>query len=503
VINVLEYLEATAARLPDKTAFIGEDATYTFARLKQTAQAVGSFIAAQGMRNAPVAILMPKGAHTVAAFLGVTYSGNYYVPLDVEAPALRIKSILETVRPKLIICVAATESLVQAENNILFEHIAQTSVNQPLLDNVHAASIDADPLYVVFTSGSTGTPKGVMANHRAVINYVDAMSAALGFNEESVFGVQVPLYVDACLKEIFSALKYGARAYLIPRQMFMFPVKLIEYINQNNINTLCWVSSALAMVSGLGVLDKHVPLPVRTVAYASEVFPPKQLNRWRDALPSARFFQLYGPTETTGVAMSYEITRRFDDDEAIPIGRPFKNYGIVLLTDDNQAPEPGEPGEINIRGAGLSMGYLNDPERTRQSFVQNPLSAFPDLMYKTGDMGYVNADGNYMFIARRDHQIKHMGHRIELLEIEWAVNQIEGIHMACAVFDEAASRIALYYTAEGSVTVSGILTHCKAALPRYMVPHACIREETLPLTPNGKIDRVKLTEKFKETHKKR
>jgi non-ribosomal peptide synthetase component F len=350
---------------------------------------------------------------------------------------------------------------------------------------------------VVFTSGSTGTPKGVVATHRSVIDYIENLSEVMGFNEDTVFGNQVPLYVDACLKEIYPTLKCGASAYLIPPSLLMFPVKLVEYIVTHKINTVCWVVSAFTLVSGLGALGKNIPHTLHTVAFGSEVFPLKQFNQWRAALPEARFVHLYGPTEATGMSAYYEVDRTFKDGESIPIGKPFKNTDIFLLTDDSRSPANGEPGEICIRGAGLCPGYYKDPEKTRASFIQNPLSDFPDIIYKTGDIGRYNESRELVFISRRDHQIKHMGHRIELAEIEWAASRCEGVGMVCAVFDGVKSRIVLYYTAEPEITSGDVAAYCKEALPRYMLPYAVIPLEAMPLTPNGKIDRVGLLERYR------
>lgn len=499
-INVLEYLEKTVTRVPGKAAFVGESGIFTFAEVYQQARSVGSFLNARTLHKEPVAVFMDKHPAMITAFLGVVYAGCYYVPLDAEMPAFRIRLILDSLHPKVIICDDKTKNIINdmgyANLSFLFDDICHTAVNEEALTEVRTNAVDVDPLYVVFTSGSTGIPKGVIASHRSVIDYIENLTEVMRFNGDTVFGNQTPLYVDACLKEIYPTLKCGATTYLIPKPLFMFPVKLIEYLNENKINTICWVVSALTIVSGFGAFDKMLPDSLHTVAFGSEVFPVKQFNRWRKALPGARFIHLYGPTEATGMSAYYEADWDFEPDEIIPIGKPFRNTEILLLTDANQIPADGEPGEICIRGAGLSLGYFADPEKTRASFVQNPLSVFPDIIYKTGDLGRRNERGELLFISRRDHQIKHMGHRIELAEIEWAVARINGVGMACVVFDEAASRIVLYYAAE-AITPVEMTAQLKESLPRYMLPYTCIQMDKLPLTPNGKVDRVGLLALYK------
>ena len=499
IINILEYLEATAARTPENPAFIGEDVSFSFRDVYEQARSIGSYLCNQGIYKAPVAVFMDKHPAMITAFLGVVYAGNYYIPLDNEMSAYRIQLILETAAPSVVICNTGMKgALAEIGYNglvCLYEDICHTAVSEASLISIRECAIDTDPLYIVFTSGSTGTPKGVIASHRAVIDYIENLTEVMDFTSDTVFGNQVPLYVDACLKEIYPTLKCGAVTHLIPKPLFMFPVRLIEYLNDNGINTLCWVVSALAMISAFGALDTAKPETLKLIAFGSEKFPIKQFNRWRQALPNARFVHLYGPTEATGMSAYYEANRCFEPDEAIPIGKPFKNTEIILLTDEGTPPPPGEPGEICIRGAGLSLGYFNDPEKTRRAFVQNPLSAFPDLIYKTGDIGYVNPCGELVFVSRIDHQIKHMGHRIELAEIEGAVTRMEGIPMACAVFDEPTSRIILYYL--GDVTAAEVKTHCRKWMPRYMIPHACIPLKEMPMTTNGKIDRVGLLNQYR------
>ena len=180
---------------------------------------------------------------------------------------------------------------------MLHEELAKKREDKEKLDKVRRTALDTDPLYVLFTSGSTGMPKGVVGHHRGVIDYIDQLSAVLDFDEESVFGNQAPLYFDACMKDIYPTLKFGATTWLIPHELFLFPVRLVEYLNVHKINTICWVVSALTMISAFGTFKEVVPEYLRTVAFGSEVFPIRQFNLWKRTLPQVRFTNLYGPTE--------------------------------------------------------------------------------------------------------------------------------------------------------------------------------------------------------------
>lgn len=501
--HVLDYLDSTVKRVPDKIAFANETDALTFQDVYDQNRAVASFLMEKGLYKEPVVVFMNKHPKTITAFFGVINSGNFYVPIDEEMPRIRIDLILDNLKPRAIICDAQTVEIAKDfkfEGELyLYDELIQTPVNAAGLETVRAKAIDTDPIYVVFTSGSTGIPKGVVACHRSVLDYIEQLSETLEFNEDTVFGNQTPLYFDACLKELYPTLKFGATTYLVPKSLFMFPIKLVEFLNEHKINTICWVVSALTMISAFGAFKKVVPQYLHTIAFGSEVFPIKQFRIWRETLPNAKFTNLYGPTEGTGMCCYYKVNRDFELDEVIPVGRPFKNTEIILLDENNKRAAEGEPGEICIRGTSLTMGYYNNPEKTSEVFVQNPLNtAYPELIYRTGDIGKYNEYGELVFVSRKDYQIKHMGHRIELGEIEVNVNMLEEIKLSGCIYDNEKSKIVLYYV--GDLEIGELTKILKEKLPRYMIPNYVEKLEEMPLTPNGKINRVFLKEKYKKEH---
>ncbi|NLO36933.1 MAG: amino acid adenylation domain-containing protein [Clostridiaceae bacterium] len=502
--HLLEYLEDTVRRVPEKIAYSNGQDDMTFAQVYRESRAIGSFLQARDLRCQPVVVFMNKHPRAITAFLGVLYAGAAYVPIDEEMPRIRIRLILDTLQPRALICdsqtARAVASLEYTGAVFGYEQICQTPETPAALAAIRDAHIDTDPAYVVFTSGATGVPKGVVACHRSVIDYIEAFSEVLRLDESTVFGMQVPLYFDACLKEVFPTLKFGATTYIIPRNLFMFPVKLVAFLNTHQVNTLCWVVSALTMISAFGTLDTVVPHTLRLIAFGSEVMPVKQLRSWRKALPDARFINLYGPTEATGMSCYFDVDRDFADDEPIPIGRPFRNTGILLLGPDNRLARPGETGEICIRGTALTMGYYKAFDKTAEVFVQNPLNdAYPELIYRTGDLARLNERGELVFVSRKDYQIKHMGHRIELGEIEAGANALEAVRMAGCIYDAEDGKIVLFYA--GDLEPGALLAALRDRLPRYMLPNQVEPLDRLPLTSNAKIDRVTL--KQMHEHKKK
>ncbi len=500
--NILQYLEQTAPRVPQKIAYSDGKYDMTFAQLLDSSRRIGTALRTRGYRREPIAILMKKHPFEVAAFYGTVYAGCYYVPLDPDMPPMRMQTILESVGARLLIVddtgkKKASALTLDGIETATYAELTAGEADDASLAEVRARAIDTDPIYIVFTSGSTGVPKGVVACHRSVIDYVESLCEVMGFSEETVFANQTPLYFDAPLKELMPVIKYGATAYFVPKMYFSFPVKLCAFLNEHKINTVCWVVSALTMISELGALQKDPPRYLHTVAFGSEVFPKRQYQLWREALPHAKFVNLYGPTEATGMSCYWHADRALAEDEPIPVGRPFRNTDLLLITEEGKEAAMGETGEIYLRGTCVTLGYYNNPEKTAESFVQNPLhSHYPEILYRTGDLGYYNARGELVFVCRKDAQIKHQGHRIELGEIETAAMRDERVGRACCLYDGENKQILLFYT--GDVAQGDMLRMLADYVPRYMIPSVLLQLPRFPLTPNGKIDRNALRTLAKE-----
>ncbi len=492
--NILEYLENTAVSSPQKCAFSNGKESISFSELQRVSRFVGTALAREGFYREAVAIFMDKHPNTMSAFFGAIYAGCFYVCIDSSMPDERVRLILDNLSARVIIADKrgmARADRFGAQRIFSFDEISKTEYDISLLSEIRKKQIDTDAIYVVFTSGSTGVPKGVVAAHRSVIDYTEALCDTLGFDDNTVFGNQTPLYFDAPLKEIMPTLKLGATTYFIPKSLFSFPVRLIEYLNEYKINTICWVVSALLQISTLGAFEVCLPEYLRKVAFGSEVFPRRDYDLWREKLKDAEFFNLYGPTEATGMSCFWRASRELEDSEPIPIGEPFDNTEILLITDEGCLAEQGHEGEICIRGTCVTMGYYNNPEKTNDAFVQNPLNAaYPELIYRTGDIGRYNEHGELVFVTRRDSQIKHMGHRIELGEIDASALGCTGVQRACTLYDKENKKIILFYTGDAESAVLSL--HLARCLPRYMLPAEYRHTDRIPLTDNGKIDRRKL-----------
>lgn len=499
-INVLEYLEQAAYKYPDKVALKDETREITFSGLELEAKALGTRITEKisgSVRN-PVIVLVDRTCSTVIAFMGVLYSGNYYVPIDNQTPPQRLGTIISTLRPSLILSQAKDVKAfagMEALPEILELDEIQGRAEDEKLRVVRSRLIDTDPVYTIFTSGSTGTPKGIVVSHKSVMDLAEWLSDTFGFTSGDVIGNQTPFYFDASVKDIYLCLKEGITLCIIPKKLFMFPVKLVEYLNVNRITAILWATSAITLLSNSQIFKKVLPEHLNKVFFAGEAMFAKNLNGWRKYLPDVRYVNLYGPTEATVDCTYYIVNREFGDEEVIPIGNACRNMEVILLDEDRRPVEGSGPGELCVRGTGVALGYINSPELSSEVFIQNPLNtAYRDILYCTGDIVRYNEHGELLFLSRKDGQVKHMGSRIELGEIEAAVNGVEQVQSCVCFYDHQASKIILFYT--GSIDKTQLAIKLGQRLPRYMLPNVIEQYEAFPYNANGKIDRRKLSEKY-------
>lgn len=504
--NVLDFLENSANNFPDKIAFADEGNSVTYAELTAKAKRMAVGISKKTVSRSPVAVLGGKKIETVIAFFACVYAGCFYVPLNPLHPVHRLRQILRTLNHPLVLIERGYENLLPEEceeiyftadgGNTLFFDDAEEKDNPEILDKIRSNHIDTDPLYIMFTSGSTGTPKGIAVSHRSVIDFIGEFVNLFGINDSDVIGNQAPFDFDVSVKDIYSTIAVGATMQIIPKKCFSFPMPLIDFLIDRKVTTLIWAVSALCIISTYRGFSYKVPADIKRVLFSGEAMPIKHLNVWKKALPETVFVNLYGPTEITCNCTYYITPCGIFDKEVLPIGTPFPNERVFLLSENgDNITKPNTVGEICVSGTALSLGYYNCKEETERAFIQNPVSPYyNEIIYKTGDLGYYDEIGNLCFVGRKDFQIKHMGHRIELAEIETALTSIENVDRAICIYNSHKEKIIGIYqgAAESSVVAAGL----RDSLPAFMIPSHFEKVVEFPLNENGKIDRKKVKELY-------
>lgn len=516
-LNILDYLDEASLKYGNKIAVFDGDLGFTYRDLAYASKLLALQIiekvgeASTYLDRRPIGLFMDKSSLTLVSFYASMMVGSPYSLINPGFPDHRIEAIKNLLGAKAIISnrenYERAKSLFQDQVIILLEDVfdvetikanketlQNSQIDETSLLEIREKIIDTNPLYINFTSGSTGNPKGIAISHRSVIDFIGNFVELFNIKGEDVIANQAPFDFDVSVKDIYSALFTGASLLLVPRRLFSKPTDLMDYICENRATCLIWAVSALCLISSFHAFDYRKPDLVEKVIFSGEVMPKKHLDIWRRNLPKADFVNVYGPTEITCNCTYHKLDASRDYQDYIPIGKHFPNEEVFLLDEDDQLIfENGKKGEICVRGSCLALGYYNNFDQTKRSFVQNPSNTlYPDLIYRTGDLGKYDENKDLVFLGRKDFQIKYQGHRIELEEIEAVMSKIDGVDRCVTSFDEKKSKLKGYYL--GSVEKKILFEKMRKVLPAYMVPSTLKRVANLPLNKNGKIDRKNLDE---------
>jgi amino acid adenylation domain-containing protein len=486
-------LTASAERAPDAQAVRFQDETLSYGELDSHSNRLAGALAEEGVGlGDPVMLHLPKSPDAIVGLLGIMKAGACCVPVDAGTPAPRLRAILDQCRARVAIISADTRDTLASQP---LECVVDASEARSTGDPPPVAVSEDDLAYILFTSGSTGTPKGVELSHLNVRTFVDWAVAKFSLRPEDRLSSHAPLNFDLSTFDVFGALAAGASITIVPERLSMFPSRLAELIEHERLTVWYSVPSVLTLLATHGGLERRDLGSLRLMLFAGEVFPVKYLRELMRTVPSPRYVNLYGPTETN-VCTYYEVEELPQGDAPIPIGKPCEGLRVVALDAEGRpVEEPGVEGVLHVGGPGVTPGYYGRPEETEAAFVEDPAGG--GRLYCTGDWVTIDGDGNYLFLGRRDHMIKSGGHRIELGEVEAALYSHPGIReaVAVAVPDELLGnrlRAVVVPVGPEALDEQEIRRHCAGRLPRYMVPAEVELRDELPRTSTQKVDRARL-----------
>jgi len=516
-----QLLTESAARRPDAEAVRLLNEAITYRQLETRSNQLAHALIKSGVIPGDrVGIYLHKSPAAIVSIFGILKTGACYVPVDANAPGLRLMEIARqcefralitscTLSEKLgnaskeqwpmaaIFFVDKVPSVVPARQALSFaDALPSQSVTPPSV-NV----IGHDLAYILFTSGSTGTPKGVMLSHLNALTFVNWGFDTFAITAQDRLSNHAPFNFDLSVFDIFVAVKAGAAISLVPEGLSVFPVQLSSFIQDQRITVWYSVPMVLTLLQSRGKLEERDLSALRLVLFAGEVFPTKHLRALMQKLTHPRYANLYGPTETN-VCAYYEVDPISPEESApIPIGRACANTDLVAIdAEGRKVTAPGKEGLLYARGSIVMQGYYGRPKESAACFIRNPFApGREENLYCTGDWVTLDEKGNYLFVGRKDHMIKTRGYRVELGEIEAVMVAHPAVDEAVALAipdEEIGNTIRAIVTISNSrsLTSPELKGHCAEKLPPYMIPEEIEFRDSLPRTGTGKIDRQRLQE---------
>ena len=493
--------------------WFSENQSVTYEELNAQSNRIGRWLLDRGIRKGDLVCLSESKAGLVfAALIACLKIGAIYCFLDPDSPVERLRKILVTCKPKLLLAevdllrklerIAAEMTIPATDKDDVSFLDGIRKCDGSNLPDVHTVTGE-DAAYVMYTSGSTGFPKGAVITHANVLNLTEWSQETYRISQGDILTNVNPLYFDNSVFDIYSSLLTGACLVPFSKEEVTDPGLLVAKVDAARCTLWFSVPSLLIFLQTMKAMDGKHLRSIRRFIFGGEKYPKVKLKKLYDIYSdSSQLFNVYGPTECTCICSSYKITG--DDLRDLhglpPLGRIAGNFSFLILDDHGKRVSDGEVGELFLLGSNVGKGYYNDPLRTAESFVQNPYNTnFREVMYKTGDLVRMNpGDGKLYIHGRKDNQIKHMGYRIELEEVEAAMHLLDYVAEAVALHSDinGMSRIVAVVASGKKFEDDEIRRDLRRIIPDYMIPSVFHRADLLPKNPNGKVDRLQLAETY-------
>ncbi|SKA37897.1 Methyltransferase domain-containing protein [Chitinophaga eiseniae] len=490
--TVVSLLEAQATRAEQETAVVFEGDSLTWRQLEDQSNQLARYLRNLGVQPGElVPLCIERSVQLIVGLLGILKAGAAYVPVDPEFPAERIEYMLKDTGARIVVSSNACMDLLPQRASLQVIAVDGNAAKFSILaaSRLQMAITPDSVAYVIYTSGSTGQPKGVQVTHRNLVDYTYGLKAVTPLEDCRTFGLLSSIATDLGNTVIFGSLLTGGALHLFSKDTVNDPEKINRYLRRHPLDVIKIVPSHWkALCSG----DEMV-LPQRLLIFGGEALDSSVIDSLREAKATCTVVNHYGPTETTIGKLLHVVSPEREYGKTVPIGKPFSNTNVCIVSPAGKLCPAGVPGELLIGGAGVAKGYLHQPALTAHKFITNPFH--PDAgqrVYRTGDLVKYLPDGNILFLGRIDDQVKIRGYRVEPGEIAAVIAAAESVRQAVVLVKTDASgekRLVAYVVPDGEFDREGVTVYVRQELPDYMHPSAMLVLDQFPLLPNGKIDR--------------
>lgn len=504
--NLGTYLKDVALRFCKQSAIKSTEESLSYAELLERSYIFANHLLEHGCKKGDVvAIAHTKQIDSYVLMCACLMVGVAYVNIDVDSPKERNKSILETCQAKLIfgdqsIHVPYLTALADELGGI-FKYVDDFDLcplNEKQMCVINSSMFKTDSAsiaYIMFTSGSTGTPKGVAVTHQNILHFIEWGRSCFSISQRDTFANLSPMYFDNSVFDFYIALFSGATLVPIRKDVLSDPLRLVSTVEEMKCTIWFSVPSLLIYLMSMKVLSKGRLATIRSFSFGGEGYPKVELKKLYDMYSDkADLVNVYGPTECTCICSAHQLSSQdFDEMGGLPtLGKLNQNFDYMIL---DESGARSSTGELCLIGPNVAAGYFNDVERTQKAFytLEQP-KYYKKRMYKTGDL-VEEKHGKLYFIGRKDNQIKHMGYRIELEEIELAIQNIPEVTQVVVLYNRSNTsygKIVAYIATEYNLDNNYLIEELGKILPSYMIPNQFYTMVSLPKNANGKVDRSAL-----------